>query len=206
MKDKLIIIGASGHGRVVADIALKMNKWKKIAFLDDDENLQSSMGIEIVGKTLDTFKYIKHCDMLVGIGNNITREHIQEKLEAEGASIPVLIHPEAVIGAQVELGAGTVVMARVVINCCTRIGKGSIINTGATIDHDNFIEDYVHISPGVHIAGTVKIGKGSWLGIGSIVSNNVKIISECKIGAGAVVVKNITEPGVYVGTPARKIG
>lgn len=203
MKNKLLIIGASGHGKVVADIAMKMNKWQGIAFLDDDENIESSMGIEVIGKS-SNFTYINDYDIFVAIGNNEIREEIQNQLEKAGASIPVLIHPDAVLGEQVELMSGTVVMAGVVINCCTRIGKGCIINTGATIDHDNVIEDYVHISPGAHLSGTVKIGKGTWLGIGSIVSNNVNIISGSKIGAGAVVVRGITEPGTYAGVPARR--
>jgi acetyltransferase-like isoleucine patch superfamily enzyme len=96
-------------------------------------------------------------------------------------------------------------MAGVVINSSTKIGKGCIINTSSSLEHDNVIEDYVHISPGVRLAGTVRIGKGSWLGIGSVVSNNVNICSGCKVGAGAVVVKDITEPGTYVGVPVRKI-
>lgn len=206
MKVKLLIIGASGHGKVVADIAMKMNKWKSISFLDDDENIKYSMGIEVIGKSTDAYKYIKDYDMFVAIGNNATREKIQEKLEAEGANIPTLIHPNAVIGERVRFGAGTVVMAGTVINCCTEVGKGCIINTGSTIDHDNFIEDYVHLSPGVHTAGTVKIGKGTWIGIGSVVSNNLNITSGCKVGAGAVVVKDITEAGTYVGVPARRVG
>lgn len=205
MMDKLLIIGASGHGKVIADIALKMNKWKSISFLDDDENIKSSMGIEVIGKSAYAFKHIKDYDIFVAIGNNATREKIQEKLEAEGASIPILVHPNVVIGEQVKFGDGTVVMAGTVINCCTKIGKGCIINTGATIDHDNLIKDYVHISPGVHTAGTVKIGKGTWLGVGSVVSNNLNIISGCKVGAGAVVVKDITEAGSYVGVPARRV-
>lgn len=205
MKDKLLIIGASGHGKVIADIALKMNKWKSIVFLDDNESIKSSMGIDVIGKSYDVLKYIKDYDIFVAIGNNTTREKIQEKLEAEGASIPVLIHPMAVIGEQVGFGAGTAIMAGVVINCCSNIGKGCIINTGSTIDHDNLIEDYVHISPGVHTAGTVKIGKGTWLGVGSKVSNNLYIISGCKVGAGAVVVRDITETGIYIGVPARKL-
>ncbi|WP_349727927.1 acetyltransferase [Peribacillus frigoritolerans] len=205
MKNKLLIIGASGHGKVVADIALKMNKWQSLAFLDDNENIKTSMGIEVIGKSTDVFNHIQDYDIFVGIGNNSTREKIQKKLEAEGASIPSLIHPRAVIGEQVELASGTVVMAGVVINCCTTIGKGCIINTGATIDHDNTIEDFVHISPGAHLAGTVKVGHGSWLGIGSVVSNNVNISKDCKIGAGAVVAKDITESGIYVGIPARRV-
>lgn len=205
MKDKLLIIGASGHGKVVADIALKMNKWKSIAFLDDNESIKSSMGIEVLDKASDVFKYIEDYDIFVGIGNNIIRERIQNQLEANGASIPVLIHPNAVIGEEVIIGIGSVVMAGSVINCCTKIGKGCIINTGSTIDHDNHIEDFVHISPGAHLAGTVKVGKSSWLGIGSVISNNVSITSHCKVGAGAVVIKDITEAGTYVGVPVRKV-
>jgi sugar O-acyltransferase (sialic acid O-acetyltransferase NeuD family) len=205
MKNKLLIIGASGHGKVVADIALKMNRWQSIKFLDDDENIRSAMGIEVIGSTNDLSRYIKEYEIVVGIGNNSTRQKIQEGLETAGASIPVLIHPNTVIADQIELGSGTVIMAGAIINCCTKIGKGCIINTGSTIDHDNYIEDYVHISPGVHLAGGVKIGLGTWLGIGSIVSNNLKVISGCIVGAGGVVVKDIEEFGTYIGVPARKI-
>ncbi len=205
MKDGLLIIGASGHGKVVADVALKMNKWQSIAFLDDNEDLMESMGMQVIGKSTDASKYIDDFDIFVAIGNNATREKVIKQLELAGAELPLLIHPNAVIGEQVELGSGTVVMAGVVINSSTRIGKGCIINTGATIDHDNVIEDFVHISPGVNTAGTVRVGCGTWLGIGSKVSNNVNITSGCIVGAGAVVVKNITESGTYVGVPARKV-
>ncbi|MFB6649004.1 acetyltransferase [Bacillus toyonensis] len=205
MKKKLLIIGASGHGKVIADIAMKTNKWQSIAFLDDNQNAKYSMGIEIIDKSASISKYIDDYEFFVGIGNNAVRERIQRKLEDEGASIPVLIHPSAIIGEQVYLGAGTAVMAGVVINCCTKIGKGCIINTASTIDHDNIIEDYVHISPGVHLAGTVKVGRGTWLGIGSIVSNNINITHSCKIGAGAVVIRDITESRTYVGVPVRRV-
>ncbi|EJQ64911.1 acetyltransferase [Bacillus mycoides] len=205
MKKKLLIIGASGHGKVIADIALKMNKWQSIAFLDDNENVKSSMGIEIIDKSTSISKYIDDYDFFVGIGNNAIREKIQRQLEAEEASIPVLIHPSAIIGEQVYLEAGTVVMAGAVINCCTNIGKGCIINTASTVDHDNVIEDYVHISPGAHLAGTVKVGRGTWLGTGSVVSNNINITHSCKIGAGAVVIRDITESRTYVGVPVRRV-
>jgi sugar O-acyltransferase (sialic acid O-acetyltransferase NeuD family) len=205
MKNNLLIIGASGHGKVVADIALKMNKWQSVFFLDDDESLKSSMGIEVIGKSNEAFKLLNDYDISVAIGNNAIREKLKIELESKGASLPALIHPTAVIGEQVNIGSGTVVMAGVVVNCCTRIGKGCIINTGSTIDHDNVIGDFTHISPGVHLAGTVIIGQRTWLGIGSIVSNNVNITSGCKIGAGAVIIKDITEPGIYVGVPVRRV-
>ncbi|WP_430884128.1 acetyltransferase [Fusibacter sp. JL216-2] len=205
MKDKLIIIGASGHGKVVADIAIKMNKWQSVAFLDDDESIKVSMGLEVIGKTADAFTYKDEGDFFVAIGSNATREKIQEKLIEEGLNLVSLIHPSAVIGTDVEIDIGTVVMAGVVINSSSRIGKGCIINTSSSLDHDNIIEDYIHISPGVKTAGSVRIGKGSWIGIGSIVSNNLNIYSGCKVGAGAVVVKDITEPGTYVGVPVRRV-
>jgi sugar O-acyltransferase (sialic acid O-acetyltransferase NeuD family) len=205
MKKKLLIIGANGHGKVVADIALNMNKWEHISFLDDDESIDSSMGIKVVGKSKESIGLINDYDIFVGIGNNTIREKIQEDLETKGATLPVLIHPTAIVGEEVCLAPGTVVMAGAVINCCTSIGKGCIINTAATIDHDNIIEDYVHVSPGSHLAGSVKVGQQTWLGIGSIVSNNVTIDSGCKVGAGSVIVKDITESGTYVGVPARRV-
>lgn len=205
LNNKLLIIGASGHGKVVADIALKMKKWNEIAFLDDNDDIKETLGIEVIGKSDDASKYVDDYEIFVGIGNNESRERIQSDLEKKGATIPILIHPSAIIGKEVKLGRGTVVMAGVVVNSSTTIGKGCIINTGATVDHDNLIEDYVHISPGVNVAGTVTIGKSTWLGIGSTVNNNVSITGMCIIASGAVVINNIYESGVYVGVPARRI-
>ncbi|WP_209121738.1 acetyltransferase [Alkalihalobacillus sp. BA299] len=205
MRNKLIIIGASGHGKVAADIATKMNKWSTIAFLDDNSNIKTSLGIEIIGKSADAFKFINDCDLFVAIGNNSIRKKVYEDLESKGASIATLIHPDSIIGQQVEICSGTVVMPGAIINCCTHIGKGCIINTGVTIDHDNIIEDYVHLSPGVHLAGNVIIGKHSWLGVGSAVINNITINNCSIIGAGAVVINNITSSGTYVGVPAINI-
>jgi sugar O-acyltransferase (sialic acid O-acetyltransferase NeuD family) len=205
MKKKLLIIGASGHGKVVADIALKMNRWQSVAFLDDDKNIKSSIGLEVLGTSSEVYKYIEEYNVFVGIGNNTTRQKIHCMLEKLGAAIPVLIHPHAVIGEQVEIANGTALMAGTIVNSCTRIGKGCIVNTGSTIDHDNCIEDFVHVSPGAHLAGTVCIGKRSWLGIGSIISNNINVTNDCQLGAGSVVIRDITDSGVYVGAPVRRI-
>ena len=101
MKEKLIIIGASGHGKVVADIAIKMNKWQSIAFLDDDESIKTSKGLEIIGKTADAFTYKGEADFFVAIGNNATREKVQVNLTDKNLSVATLIHPNAVIGTDV---------------------------------------------------------------------------------------------------------
>jgi len=205
VNNKLLIIGASGHGKVIAEIALQMNRYKNIVFLDDDINIKTTMGIAVVGRISDAIKYVNECDIIVGIGNNEIREKVQKYVEVIGARIPILAHPSAIISKNVKIGAGTVIMAGAVVNCCSEIGRGCIINTGATIDHESVIGNYVHLSPGVHLAGAVSVGHNTWLGIGSIVKNNIGITEGCIVGAGSVVIKSITEPGTYVGVPARKI-
>ncbi|PAE96545.1 acetyltransferase [Shouchella clausii] len=205
MKKKLLVIGASGQGKVVADVAIKMSKWEAIYFLDDNKSITAVLGFQVIGSTSEVTHYIPDHDIFIAIGNNKIRKNLHEKLEEKEASIPTLVHPSAVIGEEVELGAGTIVMAGAIINCCTKIGKSCIVNTGATVDHDNRIGNFVHISPGAHLAGTVRIGEGCWLGIGSVINNNINIIGNCVIGAGAVVIDDIKKTGVYVGVPARGI-
>ena len=201
----LIIIGAGGHGRSVADVAFAMKRWDTIAFLDDGYEGGLCMGFPVLGKVSDFTHYLEQSDFIIAIGNNRIRQKLQLLLMEAGARIPILVHPEAVIGNQVTLGEGTVVMAGAVINCCTQIGAGCIINTGATVDHENCLGNYVHLSPGVHLAGRVRIGERTWIGIGSSVSNDVTINRDNVIGAGAVVLKDITVTGTYVGIPARRL-
>lgn len=200
---KLIIIGASGHGKVIADIAFLCG-YKDIAFLDDNESVKNCMSYPVVGKSSDAEKY-GDAGFFVAIGNAKIRENVQENLQKSGLNVVTLIHPDAVIAKSASIGIGTVIMAGAVVNPDSRIGKGCIINTGASVDHDNVIEDYVHVSVGAHIAGTVHVGGRTWIGAGAVVSNQVNICGNCMIGAGAVVVKDIDEPGTYIGVPARKV-
>lgn len=202
---KLIIVGAGGHGRSAAGTAMKMKKWDTILFLDDDPQLTESMGIKVIGKTSEAQLYCKDADVFVAVGNNSTRQRLVEEYVGQGLTMVTLIHPNAILGEQVTVGNGTIVMAGAIINCCSWIGKGCIVNTGATVDHDGVIEDYVHISPGAHLAGSVHVGIGCWLGIGSVISNNINITGGCIVGAGSVVMKDLTEAGTYVGTPVRRL-
>lgn len=200
---KLFIIGASGHGKVIADIAA-LTGYHEILFLDDNESKTDCMGYPVVGKSTD-FKKYSEGDFIVAVGNPIIRERMQKELESNNITITTLVHPGAVIAANVRLGKGTVVMAGAVINPDTIIGNGCIVNTGATVDHDNFIGDYVHVSVGSHLAGAVTVESRTWIGAGATVSNNIKICSDCIIGAGAVVVNDIARAGTYTGVPARKV-
>ena len=197
--NKLIIIGASGHGKVVADIAA-LNGYKDIVFLDNDSSLSSCAGYPVLGP--DTMTAELDGDVFAAVGNAETRQKLMER-EA-GRTFPILIHPNAVVAKGVEIGEGSVIMAGAVINPGARLGKGVIVNTSSSIDHDCVVGDYCHVSVGAHLSGTVVVGSGTWIGAGVTISNNVNICGDCMIGAGAVVIKDIDEPGTYIGVPARK--
>lgn len=205
MNKRLVIIGASGEGKVSADIALKLQKYDEILFLDDDANIKECMGFPVVGKSQDAEQYINKADFIVAIGNGKIRKEVIEQLQDIEATITTLIHPAAVIGSRVSIGRGTVVMAGAVINPDSRIGQGCIINTCASVDHDCNIGDYVHVSVGAHACGTVEVGENTWLGAGATISNNLTVCSDCMIGVGAVVVKDIEKAGTYVGVPAKRV-
>lgn len=203
---RLLIIGASGHGKVVADIAM-LNGYQEIAFLDDNPTIKQCAGHSIIGKSIDAEKLnaSQVSDFFVAIGNNKIREQIYLKLYELGLNIVSLVHPNAIIASNVHIGNGTVIMAGVIINPESIIGKGCIINTGATIDHDDKISDFVHISVGAHLCGTVSVGKTTWVGTGTIICNNISVCSNSVLGAGTVVIENISKSGTYIGVPSRKV-
>ena len=202
MSKKLIILGASGHGKVAADIALRSG-YDEILFLDDNPEVRECLGRPVAGRISEAETYSG--DFFVAIGSPNVRQALQNRLEGAGKTVVSLTHPSAVIGSDAVVGEGTVIMAGAVINPCAVIGRGCIINTSASVDHDCRIGDFAHVSVGAHIAGTVTIGARTWIGVGAAVKNNLSIAPDCMIGAGATVVRPITEAGTYVGTPARKI-
>lgn len=209
MNKKVIIIGAGGQGKVIADI-IKCNRDEVIGFLDDHE-IDQLNEYSVLGKVNDAPKFMnQEYYFIVAIGNARIRKQIIEKLRGFGARLYIAIHPSSVIANDVIIGEGCAVMANVVINSCSSIGVGCIINTSSTVDHDCNIMDYVHVAPGSHLSGTVSVCEGTWLGVGSIVSNNLRISggntdNPIMIGAGAVVVHDINCSGTYVGLPARKV-
>ncbi len=203
MSEKVVIIGASGHGKVIADIIISSGNFVK-GFLDDCDDIQgkSILGFPVLGKVSD-YKEYADCEFIIAIGNPYIRKKIAELLDVKWHTA---IHPKAVISKLgVEIGEGTVVMANAVINPDTKIGKHCIINTSAVIEHDNRLEDFVHISPNATLAGIVTVGTCTHIGAGASTKQVINIASNCTIGAGAVVVDDISESGTYVGVPARKI-
>ena len=175
-------------------------------FLDDsmDKGTVIIENYKIIGR-VDECQSMQEQDnelfFIIAIGNNYIRKDIFNKYKL---NYYTAIHPNAVIGMQVEIGIGTVIMANACINSNAKIGNNCIINTAAIIEHDNVIKDNVHISPNATLCGTVNVGECTHIGAGAVVKNNISITSDCVIGAGAVVVKNIDESGVYVGVPVKK--
>lgn len=202
----VVIIGAGGHAKVIADIIEKSGD-KVLGFLDD--NLPKDITVikeyKVLGKIEECQELLsknKGLYFIIAIGNNYIRKNISEKYVL---NYYTAIHPASTIGMQVNIGEGTVIMANVCINSNAIIGKNCIINTGAIIEHDNVIEDYVHVSPNVTLCGTVKIGAFTHVGASATIKNNITIINDCIIGAGAVVLKDIEESGTYIGVPAKKL-
>lgn len=200
MAEKVVIIGAGGHGKVVADIALRSGA-QVLGFLDDSRE-GSVCGIPVLGKTEDYVNY-KDAAFVLAVGSAAVRRRLAESMA--GVRWYTAVHPAAVIsGLDVTVGEGSVVMANAVVNPGTVIGKHCIINTASVVEHDCVVGDFAHISVGAKLGGTVTVGESTWVGIGAAVKNNVSICPGCMIGAGAVVVKDIDQPGTYMGVPARE--
>lgn len=198
----LVIIGAGGHGKVVAEIAELNGKYKKIAFLDDGSQVDCA-GYSVVGKVKDAIKFVKDSDYFVAIGNNSVRKRILEEIISFGGKIATLIHPNAVVSKSAIIEEGSAIMAGAVVNPCSIVKKGGIVNTCSSVDHDCLIGEYSHLAVGVHVAGTVNVGKNCFLGAGSIIKNNVNVCDDVILGAGAVVVKDLEVSGTYIGVPAK---
>lgn len=200
MSERVIIIGAGGHGKVIADIITACGD-EIVGFLDDNPDKHTCGDFRVIGRISDSRNY-PDCSFVIAIGNNAVRKQLDERLT--GVAWYTAVHPSAVVSPSAEIGDGTVVMPRAVINAEAIIGRHCIINTGSVIEHENRIADYVHISPCAALAGNVSVGAGTHVGIGACIRNNVSICADCVIGAGAVVVKKITESGTYIGVPAKK--
>ena len=197
---QVIVIGAGGHGRVIADIVLRNND-VLLGFLDD-AHMEPIWDYPVLGMVQDWRQYADKAVFVLGIGSNAARRRLSKEISGPWYTA---VHPSAQIGIDVIIGLGTVVMAHAGINPGTRIGAHCIINTGAVVEHDNVLEDFVHISPNAALCGTVRIGCCTHVGAGAVIKNNCTVCPGCTLGAGSVVVRDLTEPGTYVGVPARKI-
>jgi sugar O-acyltransferase (sialic acid O-acetyltransferase NeuD family) len=202
---KLIIVGAGGHGQVIADTAEKTLKWTSISFVDDMYPSKTIIGNwEVIGKIKDLAKFQKEYDsIIVAIGDNKLRMDIMISLKELNLDIVSIIHPSAQIAKNVEIAKGTVIFANSVLNYGVKIHKGCIINTSSSIDHGSIIKSFAHISPGANLGGDVIIGERSWVGIGATIIHSCNVSDDVIIGAGAVVINDIKNASTVYGVPAR---
>jgi len=204
----LLIYGASGHAKVILDIAQRLPSYRVVGLLDDDTACHGHTlgGVSVLGgfELLERDK-LCYCHLVLAIGQNKARKDLAKRVQVLGFECATLVQPSAQIGAEVAFGTGTVVMAGAVINADTVIGEHAIINTGAGVDHDCVIGDFVHIAPGVHLAGNVRVGELTHIGIGACVIQGIKIGEGAVIGAGAAVVEDVPAGVVVAGVPARVI-
>jgi len=195
--NKVYIFGFSGHGKVVADIAISCG-YEIMGYIDDNNS---------DAKTFQLFlnEYGTKIKVAIGIGDNFSRRKVFNRLKAEGIEIVSLVHNKAIIGSNVQIGEGVVVMPGVIINANSKISDGAIINSGAIVEHDNKIGAFSHISPNVALAGNVHVEELSWIGIGTSVIQGITIGKEVVVGAGSVVINNIENGLILAGVPAKQI-
>ncbi len=200
----LAILGASGHGKVLADIA-ELTGWEKIDFFDDAWPERKNNGVwQVIGNTQKLLDSLKLYDgVIVAIGDNKIRQQKLQQLDSAGAKIITLIHPSSIVSRYTQIGLGSVIVAGAVINPDCIIGSGTIINTCSSVGHDCTLGDAVHICPGARLAGGSKVNDRAWIGVGSSVRQLIKIGSDAIVGAGAAVVQDVLPNITVVGVPAK---
>lgn len=207
MTKRLVIIGASGHGKVAADCAEVLQQFGSIVFLDDRyPSLSALEHWKVVDISANAQIYADHqTTFFVAIGNNKIREKVYSELAKALLPVSTLVHPSAIVSRHSLIGEGTLVCANAVVNAFSNLGKGAILNTGASVDHDCAVGDFVHIGPGCRIAGQVNIGKGSFLGVASATVQCLNIGEHSILGAGSTLLQSLPANVTAVGAPAKII-
>lgn len=203
MSKRLGVIGAGGHGKVVADVAERAG-WTQVVFFDarfaSSDGAHAHWPLVAAPENAATHECAGY---FVAIGNSEVRQQWCEWLLDNGLPLVSLVDPAAVVSDYAIIEPGVLIVTGAVVNVDSYISQGSIVNTRACVDHDCHIGAYSHICPAAALAGTVKVGAHSWIGIGSQVKQGISIGDGVIVGAGATVVSDIDDGLTVVGTPAR---
>lgn len=168
MTKTLLILGAGGHGKAVAEAALLSGDWQRVLFVDDRwPQLEESFGLPVVADVAGLSRIALHSDAAIAaVGSNALREQWQQAIIASGLSPATVVHPRACVSPTARIGAGSAIMALAMVGVDVHIGEGAIINANATVDHDASLGDFAHLGVGVQIAGSVRVGARAWLQAG----------------------------------------
>ncbi len=201
---RLAILGASGHGKVVAEAAL-LAGWLEVCFYDDNWPTCARNGhwqVDGTGASL-LVSSPSFDGVIVAIGDGRVRLDKQNMLREADATLITVVHPRACLSQFASVGAGSVLLAGAIVSVDATLGAACIVNSGATVDHDCALGDAVHIAPGAHLSGGVSIGNRSWVGVGASVRQDIRIGADVIVGAGAVVVNDVPDGATVIGSPAR---
>lgn len=207
---RVIVLGAGGHGQVVADILLTASEAGEaieiVGFVDDNAGLVGAKigGLPVLGQIRD-LQHLAHDSIVIAIGNNRTRYGLMRSLLKSGEKLITARHPSAIIGRDVTLGPGAMICAGVIVNTGSSIGIGTILNTHSSVDHHSQIGSCVHVGPGCHLGGEVIVEDGALIGIGATVMPQQRIAAWSCVGAGAVVTRSVPPGVTVVGVPARPL-
>lgn len=202
----LVILGAGGHGRVVADAAALQVPARTLVATDRDP--ARSAGQLLPGVALQSIEQAlahdqAHAQVHIAIGDNAARRRESQAIGVQ--RLATVVHPRACVSTHARIGPGCFVAAQAVVAPGAQLGQGVIVNHAAVVDHDVRVGDFCHIAPGAVLGGGVTLGSGVLVGSGAAVRLGLKVCDDALIGAGAVVCQDLTEPGVYAGVPARRI-
>ncbi|MCI2774241.1 acetyltransferase [Staphylococcus petrasii] len=200
---KVILVGNGGHSKVIADIIKLSEDYELCGYLDQKYE-KKEVSNNLIFDNIDNFKnYTNNYYFFIAIGDNKIRKKIYETLNLPDEKYVTLIHPSVVIGSNVHIGKGTVVMGNAVINASTNIGNQCIINTLASVGHDINIKDFVHISPNSTLTGGSVIDERTQIGAGACIIPCIHVGKNCIVGAGSTVVADIPNNKLVVGSPAK---
>jgi sugar O-acyltransferase (sialic acid O-acetyltransferase NeuD family) len=207
----IVIIGSSGHAKVIIDIVQQESKYNIVGLLDSFRSVgEQTMGYSILGNEKDLPDLMESHSLkgvIIAIGDNFIRSEVAARIREISPDLPFVsaIHPSASIGAEVSIGEGTAVMAGVSINPCSSVGQCCILNTNCSLDHDSVLENFASLGPRATAGGNCRIGKYSAISIGAVLSHGIQIGEQTVIGAGSIVVKSIESFVTAYGTPAKVI-
>ena len=206
-RPRILLLGAGGHGKAIADLLLADGRYEVAGFVDAAPKASQVLGLPVLGDESLLAALAGQGIALAhaAVGNNAQRLAAAARLRAAGFALPSLSHPAALIGHGARVGQGAAILARAVIGPEAEIGALALINTGAIVEHDCVVEEAAHIGPGAVLAGGVRVGAGALIGAGAVVRPGVVVGAGAVIGAGAAVVEDVAPGARMAGVPARPV-